>query len=95
MYLRIFDIDAPLKSHVTGVKQFKKKNVDVSIFLGKFFTSNIASSHKTNDDGDGKENGKYNKHQLCTCITLFCTFLCRLLHNYDMTLPNFTWQFIE
>ena len=30
-----------------------------------------------NDDGDGNENGKKAKQQLCTCITLFCTFLCR------------------
>ena len=33
-----------------------------------------------NDDGDGNENGKKaigTKQQLCTCITLFCTFLCR------------------
>ena len=36
--------------------------------------------NKTNDDGDGKEKGKkyINKQQLFTCITLFCTFLCRL-----------------
>ena len=38
--------------------------------------------NKINNDGDGKENGKkwyvyINKQQLCTCITLFCTFLCR------------------
>ena len=31
----------------------------------------------SNDDGDGNENGKKAKQQLCTCITLFCTFLCR------------------
>ena len=30
-----------------------------------------------NDDGDGNENGKKAKQQLCTCIMLFCTFLCR------------------
>ena len=39
--------------------------------------------NKTHDDGDNKEEGKKSnrvlltKHQLCTCITLFCTFLCR------------------
>ena len=33
-----------------------------------------------NNDGDGNENGKKTnkiilvKHQLCTCITIFCTF---------------------
>ena len=38
--------------------------------------------NKTNDDGvDGKDickNNVYvNKQQLCTCIKLFCTVLCR------------------
>ena len=47
--------------------------------------------NNTNDDGEGKEIGKkyyvyINKQQLCTYITLFCTFL----HYYDMKLPNFT-----
>ena len=23
------------------------------------------------------ENGELGKQQLCTCVTLFCTFLCR------------------
>ena len=36
----------------------------------------------SNDDGEGKEDVKkqkvyYAKQQLCTCITLFCTFLYR------------------
>ena len=38
----------------------------------------------SNDDGDGNENGKkksnwfiLTKQRLCTCITLFCTFLSR------------------
>ena len=37
----------------------------------------------SNDDGDGNEKGKkinrfrLAKQQLCTCITLFCTFPCR------------------
>ena len=37
----------------------------------------------SNNDGDGHENGKKSsrfrltKQQLCTCITLFCTFPCR------------------
>ena len=36
----------------------------------------------SNDDGDCNEDGKkaigldWQKQQLCTCITLFCTFLC-------------------
>ena len=48
--------------------------------------------NKTNDDGEGEENGKKkmfinNKQQLCTCITLFCTFLCRRL-------TTTTWDFL-
>ena len=38
-------------------------------------------SHDDDDDGDGNENvkkaiGLITRQQLCTCITLFCTFLC-------------------
>ena len=41
------------------------------------FSSSIGSL--SNDDGDGNENDKkaIAKQQLCTCITLFCTFLSR------------------
>ena len=53
--------------------------------------------NKTNNDGDGKVKGKkiicsgdINKQQLCTCITLFCTFCLLSLHHYDMKLPNST-----
>ena len=28
------------------------------------------------------------KQQLCTCTTLFCTFLCRQLHDY----PDYPWK---
>ena len=34
------------------------------------------------------------KQQLCTCITLFCTFLCRCCTTYNVKLPNFT-SFVE
>ena len=42
----------------------------------------LGSLHNDDDD-DSNENGKKSdrfrqaKQQLCTCITLFCTFLCR------------------
>ena len=42
----------------------------------------IALGSLGNDDGDGDQNRKKSnrfrlaKQQLCTCITLFCTFLC-------------------
>ena len=45
------------------------------------------------NDADGNENVKKKKNvlqakqQLCTCIKLFCTFLCPFLHDYDV-LPN-------
>ena len=34
------------------------------------------------------------KQQVCTCITLLCTFLCSRLHDYDVKMPNFTicWE---
>ena len=31
------------------------------------------------------------KSQLCTCINLFCTFLWRLLHDYDVKPPHATF----
>ena len=43
-----------------------------------------------------KENGKKSKRflltkqQICTCITLFCTFFLPSLHPCDTKLPNFT-----
>ena len=42
----------------------------------------IGSLSNNDDDDGGNKNGKENgfrlaKQQLCTCITLFCTFLCR------------------
>ena len=43
----------------------------------------VVIGNSSNDDGDGIENGKkinrfrLAKQQLCTCITLFCTFPCR------------------
>ena len=41
------------------------------------------------NDADGNENvkkpiGLISKQQLCTCITLFCTFLCSFLHDYEV-----------
>ena len=44
----------------------------------------------SNDDGDGNENGKKAKQQLCTCA-LFCTFLFRQCTTYDVKMPNFTF----
>ena len=43
--------------------------------------------------GEGQKiirSGDINKQQLCTCITLFCTFCLLSLHHYDMKLPNST-----
>ena len=30
----------------------------------------------------------YTKQQLCTCITLVCTFLCPFLYDYDVKMPD-------
>ena len=61
----------------------------------------------SNDDGDGNENGKkaigftLAKKQLCTCITLFCTFLCRDFtlcgrrEHKTTTLFFFFWSLIQ
>ena len=49
------------------------------------------------NDADGNKNIKKNngfllaKQQLCTCITLFCTFLCPFLHDYNVNMPNFAF----
>ena len=40
-----------------------------------------------------KAIGFISKTIYCTCITLFCTFLCPLLHDYDVKMHNFA--FIE
>ena len=46
------------------------------------------------NDADGNQNGKKQqfllaKQQLCTCTTLFCTFLCPFMHDYDVNMTNF------
>ena len=55
----------------------------------------------SNDHGDANENSKkanrirLTKQQLCKCITLFCTLFCRHfkpLHDYDVKLPNLTFD---
>ena len=55
--------------------------VRISLPFHVFLQALFLDDNKTNDDCDGKENGKkyvyINKQQLCTCIKLFCTFLCR------------------
>ena len=53
---------------------------------------------KRSNDEDGKKSTRTSKkktigfteakQQLRTCITLFCTFLCPFLHDYDVKMPN-------
>ena len=31
------------------------------------------------------------RQQLCTCITLFCKFLCPFLYDCDVKMPNFAF----
>ena len=54
----------------------------------------------SNNDGDVNENGiklsnrfRLAKQQLCTCITLFCTFLCR--HCTTTTWKCLIERFVE
>ena len=53
----------------------------------------------SNDDGDGNENSKkakrfrLAKQQLCTCITLFCTFVCR--HRTTTTWKYLISRFVD
>ena len=52
----------------------------------------VLDDNKIKDDGDSKENVKkqyvyVNKQQLCTWITLFCTFICRRC-------TTTTWNFL-
>ena len=57
---------------------------DGSKFVPSHHLTNVCGTIGSlrNDDDDGNENGKKSnrfrqaKQQLCTCITLFCTFLC-------------------
>ena len=50
--------------------------------------------NKTNDDGDGKENGKNNMFILTnktfTCAHAILYISVPSLHHYDMKLTNFT-----
>ena len=63
------------------------KNLPSPIPLGRPDTQ--ARTHVTStqrhDDHDGNENDK-GQQQLCTCITLFCTFLGQSLHDYNVKL---------
>ena len=39
-----------------------------------------------------RQRFRLQKQQLCTCITLFCTFLCRVVARlYNVKEPNFTF----
>ena len=57
------------------------KTSSVFSLIGRPQPDNVAASLSSfrNDDGDGNENIKTAtaKQQVCTYITLFCTFLCR------------------
>ena len=49
--------------------------------------------NKTNDDGDGKENGVICLYEQTTTLHVHHAFLyisLPSLHHYDMKLPNFT-----
>ena len=77
----------------------------------KTFTSNYVTKNPSSDcdnhrelkqrrrrrqrEGQKTNRIRLTKQQLCECITLFCTLLCRHfkpLHDYDVKLPNLTFD---
>ena len=74
------------------------------IILEKYFffsprvsvTCTVIGSLSNYDDDDNDDSVKkqlvlWAKQLLCTCITLFSTFLWRPLHDYDVKPPNATF----
>ena len=48
----------------------------------------VGSYDDGNDNGQKHNKVRLTKQQLCTCITLFCTFLCRPPTWYDQSLSR-------
>ena len=67
---------------VTDKNAFIISQLTIPIFSPLLVLASTLGS-LSNGDGDGNEDGKkamglaVAKQQLCTCITLVCTFLCR------------------
>ena len=60
----------------------------------------VLDDDKTNDDRNGKEIGKkwyvyINKQQLCTCITLFCTFFAVVAPLWWTQHKNCSFHFLS
>ena len=103
-HIREFNRLEPHSSHDLVFKIWRNNKTEVTfgVFcLWLWVTRNQISMGTTgilgtlrSNDADGIENvqktiGFYKKNQpLCTCITLFCTFLCPFLHDYDVKMPN-------
>ena len=86
VYLRIFDIEAPLKSYVTGINQFKMKNA----FFGVNFLQVIqpvptkpmtTATARTTPNITNTNFARGSRHFFTVCCT-----------DYDMKLPHFTSQ---
>ena len=73
-----FDMEMILHSHASKA-HFHKKSCELCLILKvRIFgtrSGGLLFGSFNNDDGDGNKN--FKKVTICTCVTLFCTFLCR------------------
>ena len=70
----------------------RKKSVPTVTMISKFLDHNNMEMKQQRRQRERQKSTRLTlaKQQLCTCITLFCTYLSRRLHACDMKLPNFT-----
>ena len=73
-----FDMEMIFHSHANKT-HFHKKSCELCLILKvRIFgtrSGGLLFGSFNNDDGDGNKN--FKKVTICTCVTLFCTFLCR------------------
>ena len=67
----------------------------------RWYNKNLATRHSSNGPRHSppatrcpvpsyhQPTTRPQREKLCTCITLFCTFFCRFLHDCDVKMPNF------
>ena len=81
-----FDMEMIFHSHANKT-HFHKKSCELCLILKvRIFgtrSGGLLFGSFNHDDGDGNKN--FKKVTICTCVTLFCTFLCRhcsLQHDF-------------
>ena len=65
-----------------AVKRFKQESIGILSFK---------IQRRGRQQERQKTVGFISKTTTCTCTTLFCTFLCPFLHDYDVNMPNFAF----